>query len=182
MTGSLKVVSTNPTPTCAPMARLYGIYHPHRALEKVADDPDSTPEALMETMEGLGGDFEQVAKSIACVIKNIEGEAKDAAKAAKDMAARAKRVQARADAMRAYLLEKMIEHHLYRIACPNFVVSAVDNPAEAEIIDAKLIPAKFMDESRPGYLDLTRIATALRDCEHVPGALIRYTHRLVIRQ
>ena len=164
------------------MTRLYPLVLDHRKLERVVNNPACTSAALLEVMAGLSGDVEQAAKSIAATIQNLESEAEATAKASRAMASRAKKDKERAEFMRSYLLTRMIETGTSRVRSKHFVIAVIDNPAEAEITNAELVPAKFHKEQAPLAiaLDLCRIATALTDCELVPGATIRYTKRLDI--
>jgi hypothetical protein len=166
------------------MARLYKIIQHHRTLEKLADDPEVEMDDLTAAMDGLSGDLEGVAKSIAGVIMNIEAEARAAAAAAREMAARARQVQERAVALRGYLLNRMIANGTLRISSAYFVIVVREDRASVNVTDAELIPEKFKKWPAPvpmvPTLDLLRIATALKDCEFVPGAAIQYAPRLEI--
>jgi len=171
--------------TSTTMARIYGLIQAHRTLEKLADNPDTPPEALIKAMDGLNGEIDIVAKSIAAVIKNLEHEAHGATIVAKKLIVKAKATRARADMLRDYLLARLRDANITRVECAHFVIDVCDDEASVSVIDETLIPVKFWTVTKPTVvpaptLDLPRIAGALRDCEHVPGARIQYTQHLEI--
>lgn len=57
------------------MATLYELTTDYYRLLELAEDPDTDPEALADTMEAIGGEFEDKAQGYACVIRQMEFDA-----------------------------------------------------------------------------------------------------------
>ena len=164
-------------------APLYELVTQHRQLQQLAEDGDVDPQALIDTLEGLTGEIELKAQSVAAVIRNLEAEAEAVTAAAKAMTARAKRVQERAEGIRTYLLTNMQATGITRISCPWFVISLRKNPPRVDVSDEASIPDKFRvwPEVPAPMLDRRALLEALKAGDDVPGAALGQSERVEIR-
>lgn len=164
-------------------APLYQLVEQHRELQKFADETDIDPQALLDTLEGLQGEIEIKAQSVAAFIRNIEADGEAIAEAAKQMASRAKRLQERADSIRTYLLMNMQATGITKISCPFFTITLRKNPQRVDIYEEAAIPDRFRvwPEPPPPSIDKKALLDALKAGESVPGAGIAQSERVEIR-
>lgn len=153
------------------MTQLYVLAQQYRAdLDKLAE-LDLDPQTLSDTIEGMGGDFEQKAVAVAMFARNLEASADAIEEAAKAMHERAKAARRKADGTRAYLLGAMQATGIKRIECPHFVLSVAANPESVLVEDETQIPADYMTDPKPPEPkpDKALIKKALQDGFVVPG-------------
>jgi hypothetical protein len=164
-------------------APLYQLAEQHRELQRFAEETEVDPQALLDTLEGLQGEIEAKAQSVAMFIRNIEADAEAIADAAKQMATRAKRLQERADSIRTYLLTNMQATGITKIACPYFTIALRKNPPRADVIDERAIPDRFRvwPEPPPPMIDKKALLDALKAGEKIPGAALAQSERVEIR-
>lgn len=164
-------------------APLYQLVEQHRDLMQFADETDVDPQALLDTLEGLTGEIEIKAQSVAAFIRNIEADSEAISQAAKLMRARAERLQERAESIRTYLLTNMQATGITKISCPFFTITLRKNPQRVDIYDEKAIPDRFRvwPEPPPPSIDKKALLDAMKAGEQVPGAGIAQSERVDIR-
>lgn len=166
------------------MQPLYIIANQYRdALETLAElEPDDT--AISDTLEGLQGEFEDKAVSVAAYIRNIEALAESIKQAEKEMADRRKKLESKAERIREYLKQQiMLVNVGNKIEAPWFTLSLRKNPPKVVIDNESFIPAEFMSqpEPPPPSPDKKAIAAALNEGKIVEGAHIEQSTRLEIK-
>lgn len=165
------------------MTALYQITDQHRELLHLADEADLDPQMLADTLDGLAGDFEAKAKSVAMFIENLQTSADAIQQAAKLMHQRAQRLTQRAEAIRTYLKINMEATGITKISCPWFVISLRKNPPRVEIIDEAAVPEKYRvwPEPPPPSIDKRALLEALKIDPEIPGATIAQDTRVEIK-
>lgn len=165
------------------MTTLYQITDQHRELQALADEVDIDPQTLADTLEGLTGEFEEKAKSVAMFIENLEADAAAIHEAAKLMHARAQRLEHRAESIRTYLKVNMEASGITKISCKWFVISLRKNPPRVEIMDADSIPEVYRvwPEPPPPSIDKRALLDALKRGATIQGASIAQDNRVEIR-
>lgn len=165
------------------MSALYQITDQHRELLQLAEEADLDPQMLADTLDGLAGDFEAKAKSVAMFIENLQVNADSIQVAAKLMTQRAQRLAQRAEAIRTYLKINMEATGITKISCPWFVISLRKNPPRVEIIDESLIPEQYRvwPEPPPPSIDKRALLEALKIDPAIPGATIAQDTRVEIK-
>jgi hypothetical protein len=163
-------------------APLYKLVEQHRELERFADETDVDPQALKDTLDGLKGDIEIKAQSVASFIRNIEADADAIRKAAQQMQERAKRLQERADAIRNYLLVNMQATGISKISCPHFTITLRKNPPSVVIENEAAVPAQFKvwPEPPPPGIDKRKVLAAFNAGQTVPGCSVTQGERVEI--
>lgn len=162
---------------------LYEIATQYRAdLDKLAE-LDLDDQTLTDTLDGMGGELEVKAQSVACFIRNLEATAAQIKEAEAQMAARRKALENRAGRIKDYLLASMIVAGVQKVECPLFRLSVRDNPAAVEVYEPELIPAEFMrqPEPPPPAPDKAAIKEAMKAGREVPGCRLTQGKRLEIR-
>ncbi len=162
---------------------LYELTQQFRELQVLADEADSDPQAMADTLEGVSGEIEAKAVAVAMVIGNIEADADAIDEAAKQMTARAKRLRNRIEALKAYLLVNMEACNFSRISCEFFTISLRKNPPRVEITDAEQVPDAYRvwPEPPPPTIDRRALLEALKAGESIPGVQLGQSSRVEIR-
>jgi hypothetical protein len=165
---------------------LYRLAEQHRELETLGADEEldeTTLQAIRDTLDGLSGDIEAKAASVAAVYLNMQAYSKAALEASKALKERAARIDRRADALRQYMHAAMEAAGLTKVECPEFTVSIRKNPpavqiaAEADLGDEWLV---FL-EPPPPIPDKRKILQALKDGATIPGCSLTQGTRLEIK-
>ena len=163
------------------MTALFLIASEYRAAAHVLADLDLDPQTVADTLEGLAGELEVKAKSVAFVVRAIEAEAAAMKEWAKTATERARLAMHRADALRAYLARCMDETGLERIEGPGVKLSF--RKSQAVVIDGEdLIPSEFMNSPAPPPPTPNKIAisNAIKSGVDVPGAHLEHRKSLQI--
>lgn len=106
---------------------LYQLAKEYQALyDQIDDIPE---EAFADTLEGIQGEFNEKADSLACFIKSLKAEADDIKAEAAALKERENAKRARADRLRAYLLEQMEAIGVRKIESTRNVISVAKSPA-----------------------------------------------------
>lgn len=162
---------------------LYSIADQYLADIDALADLDMPPEVVQDTLEGLQGDMEAKALSVAAFIRNLESSATQIKAAETAMSNRRKALEHRADQIREYLLYNMERTGISKIEAPWFVIALKKNPPTVVIDDASLIPLHYMLQppAPPPSPDKKEIAAAIKFGEIVPGAHLETKMRVDIK-
>lgn len=165
--------------------QLYKLTTQHRALEalQLEEVDDTALQALYDTLDGLEGEIQIKAQSVAAHVLNVEAMAQAAMDASKHLCERSKRIQKRADAMRNYLHQNMEIAGLTKIDSPEFTLAIRKNPPAVQIINQDEIPQEFWVQppAPPPSLDKRGIASKLKSGIAVPGCELANSTRLEIK-
>lgn len=165
---------------------LYEIAQEYRAdMEKLAE-LDLDEQTLTDTLDGMGGDLQVKAQSVACFVRNLEATADQIKQAEAAMADRRKALENRAARIKDYLLASMMVAGVQKIECPLFRMSVRDNPPAVEVYEPGLIPSEFMRQPEPpppppAAPDKKAIAAAIKAGQEVPGCKLVVGKRLEIK-
>jgi hypothetical protein len=165
---------------------LYKLASQHHQLEAIGTDEDldeAALEAIRNTLEGLEGEIEIKAQSVAAHCLNLEAYAKAAKEASKQLAQRAQRIERRADALREYMRSQLEALGLTKIDGPEFTVAIRKNPASVLIAPEADLGDEWMvfPEAPPPTPDKRKIGEALKAGKSIPGCSLSQTTRLDIR-
>lgn len=163
--------------------RLFEITDQFKELEKLAITEDLPSEVIADTLEGLGGDFDDKAVAVAKFVLSLEASADSIKAAAVAMSARADRMQRRADNVRHYLLFNMQAVGKMRLETAELMIARRNNPPAVMITDEESVPDQFwvQPEPPPERLDKKAIKAALQAGERVEGAFLESGERLEIK-
>ena len=163
------------------MTALYLIANEYRAAALQLADLDLPPEVVADTLEGLSGELETKAQSVAYMVRSIEADATAMKEWAKTATERAKAAEGRALALREYLARCMDATGVEKIEGAGVKLSF--RKSSAVVIDgADLIPAEFMrqPETPPPAPDKKMIGAAIKAGAEVAGAHVENRRLLVI--
>lgn len=163
------------------MTALYVIANEYRAAAEKLADMDLDPQTIADTLEGLSGELEVKAQSVAYMVRNLEVTAAAIKEHEAQQAARRKAIENRADGLKRYLASCMEATGIEKIEGPGVKLSF--RKSSAVVIDGEdLIPAEFMrvKPAPPPEPDKKAIGDAIKDGREVPGAHIEARRSLVI--
>ena len=164
------------------MAALYLLAAQYRADADKLADLDLPDEVVRDTLEGMAGDVEVKAQSVAHMVRAFEADAAACKQWAKDANDRAKAIEARAERIRDYLATNLEACGIEKVEGPGVSISF--RKSSAVVIDgADLIPAEYMrtkpaPEPEP---DKKAIAEAIKAGTEVPGAYVVQRRSLQIK-
>lgn len=164
------------------MTALFALTAEYLAAARQLADLDLPAEVVADTLEGLAGEVEEKAQSVAMLVRAIEADAEAVKQWSKDAADRAKAMQARADALRDYIARSMQACGIQKVEGPGVVLSFRKSSAVV-IDDADMLPLEFwrQPEPPPAAPDKTAIGDALKAGREVPGARVEHRTNLQIR-
>jgi hypothetical protein len=164
------------------MTALYELAAQYRSAADQLSDLDLPPEVVADTLEGLSGELEEKAQSVAYMIRNLEVTA-DAIKAFEvAQAERRKAIERRAESLREYIRRSMEACGITKIEGPGIALSF--RKSSAVVIDEPaLIPAEFLrtPEPPPPSPDKKLIADAIKAGKEVAGAHVEHRQSLQIK-
>ena len=153
-----------------------------QALDLFTDPEADIPlEAALDTLEGIEGQLQEKAVSVAKFMQNLDAAAKAIKEAEQQMARRRKAIENRARWIRDYLKTNMEAAGITRIDSPWFSLAIQKNPPSVDVLDESALPDDFKTEVVTVKIDKAAIKEALKDGEDVPGAVLRQGTRLAVR-
>lgn len=164
------------------MTALYMIANEYRAAAEKLADLNLPPEVVADTLEGMSGELETKAQSVAFMVRSLEVDAAAIAQWAKDANERAKAIEKRAESLRDYVARSLLACGITKVEGPGISLSF--RKSSAVVIDEPgLIPAEFMrqPEPPPPAPSKTLIGDALKAGREVPGAHIEHRQSLQIK-
>lgn len=163
------------------MTALYLIANEYRDAAMKLADLDLDAQTVADTLEGLAGELQTKAASVAYMVRAFEADAAAMKEWAKTAAERAKATENRAEALRAYLARCMEATGIEKIEGPGIKLSF--RKSSAVVIDGEdLIPQEYMrvKPAPPPEPNKNAIGDALKAGVVVPGAHVENRRSLVI--
>lgn len=163
--------------------KLYELAVQHQKLLSLDGSDDVPEEVIRDTLEGLEGEIQDKAHSIAKMIRNLEAESDAITAEAKALEQRSKRVARRADELRNYLLFQLQAVGMPSIRYAEFTVAVKDNPAAVIVNDDAEVPEQYMvqPEPPPPRPDKKALKKALESGAEIRGVWLERGQRLEIR-
>lgn len=143
--------------------------------------------AWKDTLEAVGGEFDEKAGNIAAYIKNLKSEAEDIHKEERALAAR-RRVKEKALArMTEYLLSEMERAGKQKIDTPRALMFVKNNPESVEILDERKL-IEWARENAENVLKYVQpeirkneVKALLKSGRSVPEARLTRTQSVIIK-
>ena len=169
---------------------LYAVAEQYAEAAQRLVELDLPPEVITDTLEGLAGELQIKAQTIAMIVRNLDASAASIKAAENDMAARRSAIEGRAKHLREYLDAnlrkadpKATEQGTFKIECPWFRIAYKKNPPAVAIDNASVIPDRFMrvppiPMPEP---DKGAIREALKAGEAIEGARLTQSTRMEIK-
>lgn len=139
-----------------------------KAVGDMANDPDSDPNALIDTIEGLQGMFEDKAIRIVHVLANNDSDVSEIDAEIKRLQERKKTIVNGKERLKDYLRFYMESTGITKISSPLFTISLAKGRSSVQVDDESLLPEDYKRVTVSP--DKTLIGKALKDGYEVPGA------------
>ena len=149
---------------------LYELTNDYINLLALAEDPDTDPEVLADTLEGLDGQLEDKADNYAKVIRQIESDVNGLKAEIERLQARKTAAQNNIDRMKANLEQMMIATDKTKFKTELFSFGIQKNPAKV-VMDEQYIenvPEEYLKYKDP-EIDRKKIAEDLKAGKDLNG-------------
>lgn len=149
---------------------LYELTNDYINLLALAEDPDTDPEVLADTLEGLEGQLEDKADNYAKVIRQIESDVNGLKAEIERLQARKTAAQNNIDRMKANLEQMMIATDKTKFKTELFSFGIQKNPAKV-VMDEQYIenvPEEYLKYKEP-EIDRKKIAEDLKAGKDLNG-------------
>jgi len=150
------------------MAKLYELTGNLKELES----SDFDEQTLKDTLEAVGGEFNDKAVALLKVIENLNGDTSTIDDEINRLKARKTAIANRQKSMRQYLLFNMQESGINKIQCPLFTASLRKGSERVVIDDELVIPDEYAQIEVVTKIDKNAIKRDLKAGKEIPGARI----------
>lgn len=149
---------------------LYELTAQYKVLMELAEDPETDPDVLADTMESIGGEIEDKADSYATIIKTLRGNAEILDAEIKRLTARKAAMLKNADTMEDRMKDSMIatDKRKFKTARFTYWIQLATPSVVMDTDDLRKIPADYLIQQAP-KIDKRGISAALKDGAEMPG-------------
>lgn len=150
--------------------KLYEITEQARALEKLAEDSDLTPDDIADTLEGIELEFNDKAVQVGNFLMNLDPFEQGLDAEIKRLQAKKKTLQGRRESVKDYLRRNMEEMGISKIECPAFTIRLKSAQPKVAIDEEGSLPDDYVNVKTSITPDKRAILKALKEGEEIPGA------------
>lgn len=153
---------------------LYELSAQLQELMTLTDSDELPAEVIRDTLEAVGGSFEDKAVAVAKMVLSLNANAANIADAAKAMAERSARIEKRSEQLKAYLLFHCQATKTKRIEWPDIVIRTQANPEAVVVTNELQVPEQYwrQPEPPPKQLDKAKIKDALKAGAVIDGCYL----------
>ena len=141
---------------------------------------DLDPEVMKDTLDSIGGTFENKAENIAKLIRNLESDRLAYKEEEDRLKAKRQAVENKLKWLKTYLKDCMKLTGKTKFKSGMFNFSIQKNPVSVNINNKKILPEDYLIP-QPPKVNNTLLKKALKDGIEVPGAELKQTEGLRIR-
>lgn len=155
------------------------LYELSLAFQEV-QNMDLDPEVMKDTLDSIGGTFENKAENMAKLIRNLESDRLAYKEEEDRLKTKRQAVENKLEWLKTYLKDcmKLIGKTKFKSGMFNFSIQK--NPVSVNITDKKILPEDYLIPQSP-KVNNTTLKKALKDGIEVPGAELKQTEGLRIR-
>lgn len=161
------------------MASLYELTGEYKAVMAMAEDGETDPQVITDTLESIAGEIEVKADGYAKIIKMLDIQAKGIKSEEERLANMRKSLENNIARMKKSLETSMIETGNKKFKTPLFSFNIQKNPPTLVIDDFDKIPEKFLIP-QPAKIDNKELKDFIKD-NPVPFAHLEQGESLRIR-
>lgn len=143
------------------MSTIYELTADYMDVLDMANNPDISPEAISDTLEGISGEIELKAENSAIIIKELEAEKLKLKNEEARLNRRRKSIENNIKAIKNNLYNAMKITGKEKFKTNLFNFNIQKNPAKLIIDDENLIPSEYFIP-QPDKLDSEKLKAALR--------------------
>lgn len=141
---------------------------------------DLDPEVMKDTLDSIGGTFENKAENMAKLIRNLESDRLAYKEEEDRLKTKRQAVENKLEWLKTYLKDCMKLTGKTKFKSGVFKFSIQKNPVSVNITNKKIIPEDYLIP-QPPKVNNTTLKKALKDGIEVPGAELKQTEGLRIR-
>lgn len=163
------------------MATLYELTGDYLQLMEMLYDDEADPQAVADTMEGIGGEIEDKADGYAKIIRQLTADADTLKTEIARMTERKKALEEKAEKLKSTLKVAMETTGKTKFKTACFSFSIANNPVAVVLDDPKRVPWQYLTPQEP-KIDKTAIKKAMEAGADFEGiAHMERTTRLSIK-
>ena len=153
------------------MTKLHEIAAEYREVAALADsDDEGMAQAVLDTLEAVGGEFEQRAQTLVRITLNRDSDIAALEAEIKRLEDRKRVIVNQQQSFKDYLRRNMEACGMTKISCPLFTITLAKGRESVVVDDENSIPDDLMRVKTEIAPDKTAIAAKLKAGEEVPGA------------
>ena len=141
---------------------------------------DLDPEVMKDTLDSIGGTFENKAENMAKLIRNLESDRLAYKEEEDRLKTKRQAVENKLEWLKTYLKDCMKLTGKTKFKSGVFKFSIQKNPVSVNITNKKILPEDYLIP-QPPKVNNTTLKKALKDGIEVPGAELKLTEGLRIR-
>ena len=153
------------------MTKLHEIAKEYREVAALADsDEEGMAQAVIDTLEAVGGEFEQKAQTLVRITLNRDSDIAALEAEIKRLEGRKQVIVNQQQSFKDYLRKNMEATGITKISCPLFSITLAKGRESVVVDDENSIPDELMRVKTEIAPDKTAIAAKIKAGEEVPGA------------
>ena len=141
---------------------------------------DLDPEVMKDTLDSIGGTFENKAENMAKLVRNLESDVSAYKEEEDRLKTKRQATENKVKWLKTYLEDNMKLTGKTKFKSGMFNFSIQKNPASVNITDERIIPEEFLIK-QPPKVDKNSLKEILKRGIEVPGAELKQTEGLRIR-
>lgn len=155
------------------MTALYQLSQQYAELQALADtDDEAMSLAIVDTLEGVGGEIQSKAEAIAIIALNMGSDVAAIDAEIDRLSARKRAITNRQNDLKDYLRENMERTGITKISCPLFSITCAKGREVVVIENETKIPDEYMRVKTDIAPDKTALAKALKEGVEIPGVAL----------
>jgi Siphovirus Gp157 len=154
--------------------RLFELASQYRELEALVDSDEVPAEVILDTLEGIKGEFEDKAVAVAQMVLTLKAQSEAVAAIAKAQAERAERIKSRMESLKHYLLLQLQVVGRERIETDELVIRRQNNPPSVYVTNEYAVPKEYWVQppAPPPRIDRLAIKEAIEAGVEVEGCFL----------
>jgi hypothetical protein len=154
--------------------KLFTLAQQYRELEALVDSDEVPAEVILDTLEGIKGEFEDKAVAVAQMVLTLKAQSEAVAAVAKAQAERAARIEKRMESLKHYLLLQLQVVGRERIETDELVIRRQNNPPSVYVTNEYAVPKEYWVQppAPPPRIDKLAIKEAIEAGTEVDGCFI----------
>jgi hypothetical protein len=147
--------------------KLYELTNQFKEIERMEDLDDQT---MLDTLEGIEGDFLDKGQNVAAYFQNLDAEASALKEAENRITARRKSIENKSNSLKEYLLRNMQALNITKIECPEFSITLRKPSRIVEVYDESKLGDEFTVTKTITTPDKNLIKKFINDGFEINGA------------
>jgi F420-dependent methylenetetrahydromethanopterin dehydrogenase len=154
--------------------KLFTLAQQYRELEALVDSDEVPAEVILDTLEGIKGEFEDKAVAVAQMVLTLKAQSEAVAAVAKAQAERAARIEKRMESLKHYLLLQLQVVGRERIETDELVIRRQNNPPSVYVTNEYAVPKEYWVQppAPPPRIDKLAIKEAIEAGVDVDGCFL----------